>query len=466
MCMTNLPSFIRFAIVLSLSLCVFVIQANERARFSGESTPIAYQINNSAYTLYVRPLGSQGMIYMMLTPTIPTWDPNNTNKTMTVNKPSLIFRGTCAPASKIHVVLTQIDTPELKSFEASANIIDFPYQTELDMVSKELAFQCPQMQNITVTATGDNLHKNIQRWQASLLSSNNWQLEAYNPSITGSDAVSVSFRSHQAGAQYQLINYNIGADYTGLCADEVAVTLSVFPSTDNGSGAPTLANYEWTSGNVTPLLLQNCPNLKKINYTMDPLPSEYNCTENCDVYASVASRWSFETGHIINYVDKAQGNMPERLQSYAEIIKALTVENPKVVISSVLFQSFYHRYLNHYSSACQAFIEDPVPFQYTVTTTTSDGYGNELSSDKDTLNRITYVEKAYAEKFDQYYSASNAKALGDIFGSVLSGRAPNASNMAYSLMREDEEIIKHIKKGCTSQAVKRVYGNLFNLANL
>ncbi|WP_371195943.1 hypothetical protein [Glaciecola sp. SC05] len=467
---STILSFTCVLALLSLSLIAPLLKANERMRFSDAITPVPYQIDNDGYTLYAAPLGDEGMINIILTPTMTAWDPKVVSDPELIRqlsiivKPTLFFRGECAPAGTIHVGLTQIDTTELQRFEASSAIADFPYQAPLTIVREEIEYQCPDMQNITVKTIGDNLRDNIQGWQASLRSDNNWQLQAYNPSISASGSVSVSFRSHQTGIRVQPIEYNIGADYAGLCVDEVSVTLSVFPSADNGNSTPSLANYEWVSGNFTSKLMQHCPDLKKINYSLEPMPDEYNCAENCDIYASIDSRWSLETGQTINY-SSPSGLKYDTLESYTKIIEALQVDEPKVIIGRVLFKSFYYRYLSHYSSSCRLYIEDPVPFQYVTTTTTSDGYGNEIGSNTEVSDNVTYVERAYAEKYDQYYGASNAKGLMDIFGSVMSGKSPNASNMAYAVMREDEEIIRHLREGCTSEPVQKVYANLYKLAH-
>lgn len=380
----------------------------------------------------------------------------------------MMFQGECTDVGEIIVTTSEVDTPAYSRFQSKPGAGTFPFPLELQKMQKALSYQCPVMRSMVVSFAyhpkGQSRGRNVETYTATLSASNHWQL-GDGVAMGTERPISIRFRAHEQGPRGMSkppINYNIGADHRGFCEGETKIALSPFSSAQAHRGAPNLSDYKWAAGQVTRLYLQECPDAQVIHFSLNPKPHDYSCGKPCVVRTSKAGRWGFEMqGSGLQEISRA-GTM-------SEVLGALEGGRFEEVSKDHLFKVFYFRYLSHYSAQCRAQIKDPVPFEFSVTTKTVDGYGHEQYSVTEALPNKVYVERRYSGRFGAYYQSYNAQGMVDFFALMSRakgrGAVPSAGEMHERLTRGDRAIQSHLRQGCNAPAVKAVYENLYRHAH-
>lgn len=373
---------------------------------------------------------------------------------------TLMFQGSCGRIGEIIVSTSETASPAYAAFQARPTASDIPFPSALQSMQSALAYQCPAMQTMIVSFGYQSNATDVKTYRGTLAAANSWQLT--DGVADDEQPVYVRFRSHQQNVARQRINYNIGAEHRGFCEDRTEIGLSTFPSPNNYNGAPDLADYEWTAGQVTRLYLDTCPNVEQINFRLLDRTHDYNCQNGCLVRTTRAEKWAFSS---------KQSDLSEivRARNLPDVLAYLKVANYAAIPKDHLFGVFYYRYLSHYSARCKAQIKDPVAFEMVIETKAYDGYGFEQSSITERLPTKVYVERKYSDKFSQYFRSNHAQGMLDIFNAIAVGKqrqaVPSPEELLERITRGDREIETHLDQGCDFPDVMTVYANLYEHAH-
>lgn len=154
--------------------------------------------------------------------------------------------------------------------------------------------------------------------------------------------------------------------------------------------------------------------------------------------------------------------------TFAELIGQLEKDVLRLESSEFYKENFFVIYLQGYSGYCLDEIDDPVPFDYVVTETTTDQYGSSYS---DEVQRDrTYVPRRHAARYQAIYD-KHAKMTPEKFAGAI-GQMAVTSDADLRQLRSDTSarvrietekriaVRDHLAKGCTSAPVQRVYSRL------
>ena len=154
--------------------------------------------------------------------------------------------------------------------------------------------------------------------------------------------------------------------------------------------------------------------------------------------------------------------------TFAGLIGQMEKDVLRLESSAFYKENFFVIYLQGYSDFCRNEIDDPVPFDYVVTETTTDQYGFSYS---DEVQRDrTYVPRRHAARYEAIYD-KHAKMTPEKFASAIGQMAVTSdadfrrlqSDTAARVRIETEKrsaVRDHLAKGCTSVPVQRVYSRL------
>ena len=253
-----------------------------------------------------------------------------------------------------------------------------------------------------------------------------------------------------------------GIDYKGTCATSPVLPLKpiYYNKADQALTKPlTLGDYTSRAKAVVKLYQKECPAVKEIRFSLDPMPQSYLCVEAAPCYLT----WSVDKPEEI---DSSQLKLKPMLNDYNDVILAFARGDKKLLDEYKEFVRLFHNdWIEVYSEKCRGHIKDPVKFTVKTIETRYNQEGFEESSRQVGATQEIYVASDYAQRFERFYGLNQTWGTLLLMNRIVntgSGKAtPKAVTRSVSYFIQIRgQIEAFMSDRCTSREVQTIYENL------
>lgn len=253
-----------------------------------------------------------------------------------------------------------------------------------------------------------------------------------------------------------------GIDYKGTCDTSPVLPLKPIycNKADEAFAKPlTLGDYRSSAKAVAKLYRKECPGVKDIRFSLDPMPQSYICAEASPCYLT----WSADSPEEI---DTTQLKMKPMLNDYNDVILAFARADKKLLDEYKDFVRLFHNdWLEVYSEQCRGHIKDPKRFTVKTIETRYNQDGFEESSRQVGATQEIYVASDYADRFDRFYGLNQTYGTLLLMNRIVNTGSGHASPRAVSqsvnyFIRIRDQLVVFMSNRCSSAEVQTIYENL------
>ena len=253
-----------------------------------------------------------------------------------------------------------------------------------------------------------------------------------------------------------------GIDYKGRCETSPVLPLKpiYYNKADKAFAKPlTLQDYKARTKAVAKFYLKECPGVKNIRFSLNPMPQSYICCDDGPCYLT----WSVDKPEEI---DSSQMKLKPMLNDYNDVILAFARADKKLLDEYKEFVRLFHNdWLEVYSEKCHAHIKDPKTFTVKTIETRYNQDGFEESSREVGATQRIDVASDYADRFDYFYGLNQTWGTLLLMNRIVNNGSGRASSRAFIrsvnyFIHNRDQLTIFMTDRCTSTEVQTIYENL------
>ncbi|MCA9406220.1 MAG: hypothetical protein KC684_06780 [Candidatus Omnitrophica bacterium] len=376
-----------------------------------------------------------------------------------------VFSDSCSEYIQVKIQAGDVRVLNLERFEKSRSGKDLPIKEMLEIIQKSVSEQCdgqPEVIRVEFSSIYDREQKYF--YEGTMQKSKGWKLEDGIVKTKFDDKFVFDLTSRDLFS-------TLGVQYKGGCQDEPVLPLA--PMYGNRQEAafakpPTMADYMIFAKGVAKGYLKHCPNTELINFSLAPIPAEFECLaeEGCFVTASRENDWEPERSQ---FAIKAEEEDP--VPDLAAMADRLANKDYEILHDyQNFFAFFYESFILIYSDHCRSHIKNPKGRRIFTIEQQVDGMGFRSNAKLVGEPHDVYIESAYEDAFDRYYGSWKVWGLNRYMSTVLKyqqqGRSPTfAVGMAMGFFtRNYNQLQDYVRGNCMDTNVQAAYHNMLEYA--